>query len=64
MTTDYLNNSFLRFQGRTPQYTPQANLFNTAKDNSLTAPTLPNQVSYKQYFDPTKLHQDIYIGSK
>ena len=64
MVTDYLNNSFLSFQGRTPQYTPQANLFNTAKDNSLTAPTLPNQVSYKQYFDPTKLQQDIYIGSK
>ena len=62
MVTDYLNNSFLSFKGRTPQYTPQANLFNTAKDNSLTAPTLPNQVSYKQYFDPIKLQQDIYKG--
>lgn len=64
MVTDYLNNSFLSFQGRTPQYTPQANLFNTAKNNSLTTPALPNQVSYNQYFDPIKLQQDIYIGSK
>lgn len=43
-------------------YVPQANLTQTADLNKLANPAQMNNVNMQQYYDPTKLQQDMYKG--